>query len=397
MMAVIPTAQAQTFTVLHEFTCGPDGCLPQAGLSMDRVGNYYGTASSGGASNLGTVYQLSHHNSSWIVTPLYNFKGGSDDGRNPWSRVIVGPDGALYGTTPYGGNSTCSGYYCGVVYSIAPPVTPCPVVSCQWPETVIHRFAPSPDGFYPGRGDIVFDQAGNIYGTTTGGGTDQNGVVYKLTRSNGSWTESILYNFTGGSDGGGPFAGVTFDAAGNLYGTTLGGGAYGDGTVYQLKPAGSGWTETTLHSFNPPQDGGYSVAGLINDSSGNFYGATSEGGTGGGGTIYELTPSGGSWTYSVLHSIVNPNGQGGPGANLLWSNGNLYGTMSGWADGNDPGSVFELTQSNGSWNLVYLYHFTFGDDGGIPDSSLIMDSAGNLYGTASLGDPDGGTIFQIMP
>ena len=89
MMAVIPTAQAQTFTVLHEFTCGPDGCLPQAGLSMDRVGNYYGTASSGGASNLGTVYQLSHHNSSWIVTPLYNFKGGSDDGRNPWSRVIV--------------------------------------------------------------------------------------------------------------------------------------------------------------------------------------------------------------------------------------------------------------------------------------------------------------------
>jgi uncharacterized repeat protein (TIGR03803 family) len=224
MPVLTPAAQGQTLNVLHAFSGGADGQFPNAGLSMDRAGNFYGTTLTGGTHNQGAVFKLTHRNLTWTLTPLHGFMGGSD-GQNPDSRVILGPDGRLYGTTPFGGNSACGGRGCGIVYSLSPPATFCRVASCQWPETVVYRFTGLGDGATPQSGDLIFDQSGNIYGTASGGGANGAGVVYKLTKSNGRWTESVLYSFTGGSDGGAPWGGVIFDNTGNLYGTTGGGGS----------------------------------------------------------------------------------------------------------------------------------------------------------------------------
>ena len=397
-----PTGQGQALNPIHTFTGGADGANPYAGLSVDRAGNFYGTTYGGGLHNQGVVFKLMHRNSGWILTPLYDFQGGTADGQNPESRVIVGPDGRLYGTTPYGGNSACGGRGCGIVYGLTPPGTPCAVASCQWQETVVYRFTGLSDGANPGSGDLLLDQAGNIYGTTAHGGANGNGVVYKLTRSDGRWTESVLYSFTGSSDGAAPWAGVIFDRAGNLYGATFAGGSGESGTVYELMNSGTGWTEKTLHAFQYPQDGGSPTAGVIFDQSGNLYGATCCGGTAGGGTAFELMPAGDNWTFSVLYAFPGILGGGGPGpaANLLLAQGNLYGTTAGWIDGNEPGSAFKLTPSQGGWTEDVLHQFTLRNDGANPYSNLIMDAAGNLYGTASIGGAGGdgyGVVFQITP
>ena len=197
-------AQAQTFTVLHSFTGGVDGAYPYTGLTIDRAGNLYGTASGGTFTDncankgvCGTVFKMTHKNSAWIFTPLYNFTGGSD-GAYPQTRVIFGPDGSLYGTTVVGGGTGCSGIYpydgCGTVFNLKPPLGVCKAIRCDWKETVIYRFTGGSDEEYPS-GDLVFN-AGNIYGTTSGGpGIDPPfGTVYKLTPSSGGWEESVLYS-----------------------------------------------------------------------------------------------------------------------------------------------------------------------------------------------------------
>ena len=384
--------QAQTYHVIHNFIGGVDGAEPTYGLTIDAAGNLYGTTFEGDAGT-GTAYKLAYKSTGWGLTPLYVFTVTSN-GVIPYDTLVFGRDGKLYGTTGFGGIGPCLAYGhsgCGTVFSLQIPVTLCHTAYCPWTERPLYKFSGGSDGSTPYGATLVFDSAGNLYGTTYGGGggscTAGCGVVYKLTPSGGGWTQSVVYTFTGGADGASPWAGVTLDQAGNLYGTTSSGGAYGNGTVYELSPAGSGWTEKTIHSFQRLQDGGSPFSGLIFDGSGNLYGATQYGGSGGGGTVFELTPSGGNWIYTTLYSFVGSGGglAKGPVGNLVMdSAGNIYGSTAG--DGAYRfGSVFKLTHGTGGWTYTSLHDFTNGLDGGSPRSNLVFDASGNLYGTASTG------------
>ena len=400
-------AQAQTFNVIHNFTCGSDGGNPFAGLTMDKAGNLYGTAIDFHCPNgYGRVYQLKHKGSGWTVNPLYSFTGGSD-GAIPFARVIFGPDGTLYGTTNEGGSGGCVDLGgCGTVFHLTPQPRACTTALCPWTETVLYSFEGGPDGAGPAHGDLIFDQAGNIYGTTDTGGTgncngETCGVVYQLKPSGSGWTEIVLYSFSG-SDGAVPFNDVIFDNAGNLYGITNAGGLSGYGTVFELTPEGGGrWTESCLYSFSNGSDGSYPIAGLIFDQSrSNLYGATSDGGTGGGGTVFEVTLGANcSWTVKTLYSFTGTAGSkcGPRGTLVMDGTGNLYGTT--FCDGvKGAGSVFELTPSGGSWTYTSLHDFTGGSDGANPISNVVFDANGNLYGTALNGGAHGyGVVWEITP
>lgn len=394
------SAQAQTYRIIHSFTGGRIG-YPQAGLTIDARGNLYGTSFSGSPN--GTVFTLVRSGPAWILKPLYNFAGG-DDGAGTWSPVVFGPDGSLYGTTIAGGGSSCQqqGYSgCGTVFKLSPPATACRTALCLWSETVLYRFSGGADGSLPYAG-VVFDQAGNLYGTTFLGGTQQEncgeggcGVVYELSPSSGGWTESVLYGFAGGSNGAHPYYDVVFDNAGNLYGTTNSSPFINSyGTVFQLAPSGSGWTKTTLHSFQGGSDGVLPFGGLIVDQSGNLYGTTNEGGTYGGGTVFDLAFDG-NWQYNILYNF---NLYGQPQGSLTMdSTGNLYGTMTegmnGW------GSIFKLTPTHDGWTYTSLHDFTGqSDDGGFPEGGVVFDANGNLYGRTFYGGTYGyGVIFEITP
>ena len=414
----VPAAQAQNFIVLHPFSGNADGSYPRTGLTMDRAGNLYGTAVGGGTPSChsgdygpgcGTVFKLVRSGSGWSLSPLYSFSG-SPDGAAPHSRLVFGPDGRLYGTTINGGQGACDSLFgvgCGTVFSLRPPANACKTAICPWSETVLYRFSGGSDGGEP-LGDLAFDQAGNLYGTTLGGGNGGCGVgcgvVYKLTPSGGGWTESVVYAFTGGDDGSNPWGGVAFDNAGNLYGTTAAGGyvSNGDcyegcGTVFQLTPSGSGWSENTLHIFQG-NDGNFSVATFAFDQQGNLYGDSTSGGTHNGGVIFELSPSDGSWNFSLLEQSLSGNIQAGSWATLtIDSSGNLLGTSRGGGL-YGQGYVFKLTQSNGVWSLTDVYDFYGGTDGGLPASSVAFDAAGNLYGTAELdGALNEGVVWEITP
>ena len=341
--------------------------------------------------------------SSWPATvrggPLARFTT-SPDGRTealPSPRVVFGHDGTIYGTTEFGGRNC--GVGCGTVFHLRPPATICKSILCFWTETVLYQFSGSSDGANPGYGEITFDQAGNIYGTTFFGGVNANGVVYELMPSGGGWTERVIHTFTGSpSDGNNPYSRVVFDAAGNLYGTTYAGGAHGYGTVFQLTPSGSGWTENILYAFQNLSDGGQPFGGVVFDSAGNLYAATSSGGSGNGGTVYQLMPSGGSWVFSLLYSFASGGYLPGSYDSLTMdAAGNLYGTTK--QDGaHGAGSVFKLTPSGGGWTETDLYDFTGGSDGGVPYGSVLIDASGNLYGTASQGGTNGyGVIWEITP
>ncbi len=366
-------------------------------MTIDPAGNLYGTTSAAGARGFGTVYRIVHAGANWRFYLLYTFLGQTDqtnDGGAPYSRVVIGPDGLLYGTTHSGGDGQgCKAWYgCGTVYSLKPGETVAP-----WQETLLFRFG-TDDGSNPDYGDVVFDQAGNLYGTTRNGGAYLQGTVYELTPNVTGWTEQVLYSFAGPPDGTSPLSGPVFDQSGNLYGTTSAGGASGWGTVYQLKLSGSGWAENILYSFQQGSDGLAPTAGLIFDPSGNLYGATQTGGIGGGGTAFELSPlSGGTWNLSTLYGFLGPAFGGPYRSAIMDSAGNLYGTTSG--DGaHQWGSVFKLTRSSGGWTYSSLHDFTGGTDGGTPYGSLVFDANGNLYGTTYAGGANGeGVVFEITP
>ncbi len=389
-------AQAQTYTVLHVFTGHGDGGSPETALTLDRAGNLYGTTHFGGA-GYGTVFKLSKKGSGWILDTIYTFQNGAD-GAYPSSRLVFGPDGTLYGTAGTGGGSGP-----GLVYNLRPQPNACTTALCPWQESVIYNFTGGSDGGHPGTGALTFDSAGNIYGTAGGGGLSCGnhgcGVVYKLTRSGGSWSESVLYSFTGGDDGETPNAGVTFNIAGNLYGTTFYGGANSQGTVYELTPSQSGWTETTLHAFGASGDGYTVFGGVIFDTHGNMYGTTYNGGSGNpqGGTVYELKPSGGGWNYSIIDNLV---GFAGPSDNLALDQvGNLYGTVG--VDSEGLGNVFELSPNGGSWDFSSLHEFLDEGNGAEPIGGVVLDANRNIYGTASVGGGGNGSgqgvVFEITP
>ena len=329
------------------------------------------------------------------MTPIYSFTGG-DDGANPDAKVIFGPDGGLYGTTINGGGGGCGGGGCGTVFKLTVPATACKSAVCTWAETVIYRFMGGSDGSGPAFSDLIFDQAGVLYGTTRFGGVADGGTVYELVPSGGGWTENVIYRFGGSPDGDLPNSGVILDGAGNLYGTTYYGGTDGVGTVYQLSPSGSGWDERIIHDFpGSGEDGVVPACGLILDPSGNLIGATPAGGSGGGGTVFQLTPSGGAWTFSLLYNFSAGTG---PYASLMMdAAGSLYGTT--FTVGTDGyGSVFKLTSSGGGWTYADLYDFTGGNDGANPESTPVFDANGNLFGTTNAGGVYGqGVVFELTP
>lgn len=394
--ALTVPAEAQTYSVVHNFSTGSDGANPIAGVTIDGSGSLYGTTSAGGGQGFGTVYRLVHSGPNWLFSLVYTFQGltqNSTDGSAPYSRVVIGPDGYLYGTTHSGGNGQgCKALHgCGTVYRVR--LKP---GSIRWEETLLFQFG-SDIGSNPDYGDLAFDSAGNLYGTTRNGGAYQQGVVYELSPNGGNWTEQVLHSFAGSPDGATPLSGPVFDQTGNLYGATSAGGKNGWGTVYQLA-ADSMWTERILHDFQNGSDGGAPGGGVFFDPSGNLYGATQTGGFGGSGTVFEMTLlSGGGWSLNTLFGFpgVSP---GGAYRTVIMDNaGNLYGT-SATGGAHQWGSVFKLSPSNAGWVYSPVHDFTGGSDGGMPYGSLALDANGNLYGTAYAGGGNGqGVVFEITP
>ena len=396
-VVLMQSAQAQTYTVLHNFTGGPGiggpggGQTPLAGITIDGAGNLYGTTLYGGTSTeYGLIFKLVHQHSIFIFNPLYSFKG-PPDAANPYAKITIGPDGGLYGTTDLGGAPGS-----GTVFKVIPPPTLCKTASCPWYESLLYQFGYSGDGGHP-QSALVFDQNGNMYGSS--GDTICCGVAYQFTHSGGGWTKSTLHHFTGGTDGSAPQGDVIRDHAGNLYGVTYRGGTNNGGVVYQLVPDGSGWRENVLHSFDSANDGTNPMGGLVFDQAGNLYGTTTDGGPLNGGTAFMLSHSGNSWTSTVIHSFQRTARGPLPGASLAFdAAGNLYGTTI-YGGSSDVGSIFKLTPGSGGWTYTVIKDFAFDcHDGCLPFSDVIFDAGGNLYGTASSGGTKGlGVVWKITP
>lgn len=391
LLATLP-AQAQTLTVLHNFT-GPDGIGPHGALVFDSVGNLYGTTTQiqGGTTGLGAVFKLDPSGS---VSVLHIFNG-APDGAYPSAGLVRDTTGNLYGTTAVGGNSANCPYPlgCGVAFKLDPNGT----------ETVLHRFGSGSDGTSP-TGPLALDSTGNIYGTTlTGGGTRCKryvgtklvdvgcGTVFKIDASG---QESILHSFVI-ADGAFPSAGLVQDASGNLFGAANQGGlqnctlsVLGCGTVFKVDSTGQ---FNVRYSFNGPEagpDGAYPQAGLTLDPAGNLYSTTGAGGSATAGqcpslaqgencgTIFQLTPAG---NETVLYSFKAPGGGGGLVRDAV---GNLYGLVGGRAFKLDP-----------SANKTDFYTFT-GNDAGV-SGDLVLDANGTLYGVTPHGSSGFGTVFKL--
>ncbi len=409
-LAVVPGAWASPkYRVLYNFKGGKDGAGPTGALISDVAGNLYGTTATGGrgcpqSGGCGTVFELKRVKNGWQEKVLYRFRANPKDGLNPYTNLTFDTKGNLYGTTYAGGRGNCFGKKCGTVFELSPSA------GGKWKETVLYRFAGGNDGEIPSSG-VVFDAAGNIYGTTEdGGGTSCGcGTVYELTPlAGGGWREKILYSFSG-TDGAGPY-GVIFDNAGNLYGLATIGGTYDEGVAFELAPSsGGGWNESTIYDFEGFADGAFPGFGLTFRGQ-NLYGATGLGGSDGHGTIFELKPgSNGNWTHSVLYSFTGGKDGFDPLSPFIFDkSGNLYGSTGGdvtctkgnrWGCGN----IFELmSQSGGQWKLRVLHTFPGGTSGAFP-SELMSDKEGNLYGVAEGGGngncPTGGcgVVFELTP
>lgn len=291
---------------------------------------------------------------------LHTFVGAPNDGNEPTAALIADATGNFYSTTIAGGTSDY-----GTVFKMKP----------DGRVTILYSFPGfKNDGTAP-TGGLIKDKKGNLYGTTTAGGTGNNGTVFRLA-PNGK--ETVLYSFGTGTDGVMPSAGVVRDKAGNLYGTTFGGGASGDGTVYKLAPDG---TETVLHSFDG-SDGSVPFAVLILDSAGNLCGTTARGGPNDDGTVFTIAPDG---TFDTLYAFAGTDGAAPYGGLIEQKPGIYYGT-TGEGGTNDGGVIFRLT-GNGKERVIYS--FTGGQDGGFPSGELIFGTNGTIYGTTVYGGNDG--------
>jgi uncharacterized repeat protein (TIGR03803 family) len=404
-LALIPVTvwAAPKEIVLHNFNDnGKDALAPYAGLIIDTAGNLYGATPYGGTYNVGTVFELSPQTGgNWTEKVLHSF-GGRNDGASLYATPVLDAAGNLYGPTYYGG-SGCNTYGCGTVYELTPQA------NGKWTERVLHDFnSNNGDGFWP-FGGLIFDPAGNLYGTTVQGGAHRCiggcGTVFELSKAGEKWTEEIVHDFHENGTGGlYPSDALIIDSAGNLYGAA--GGGKGGGVVFELVPTtGGGWTEHVLHSFSQYGKTGDGPGHIIFDAAGNIYGTTRGGGTYGAGTVFELTPAvGGGWTEKVLHNFGNGNdGVHAYGGVIFDATGNLYGTTynggNSTACTNGCGIVYELVHGvDGSWSEKILHDFGSGHDGALPYSGLTIDGEGHLYGTTSSGGVyHEGTVFEIVP
>jgi uncharacterized repeat protein (TIGR03803 family) len=398
--ATIPGGGSGSESALYNFAGGSDPKLPYAGLIFDKAGNLYGTTEFGGSNGQGTVFEIApNSNGSWTETVLYDFTGSTDGGQ-PYASLVFDSAGNLYGTTNFGGIANCN-LGCGTVFKLTPG-------SGGWTESVLYTFTGGADGREP-YARLLFDPTGNLYGTTLLGGnigsvcSEGCGTVFKLTPGSSGWTESVLYAFQGAADGASPYAGLTRDPTGNLYGTAYAGGASANGVVFKLSPASSGWTESVLYAFTGAYDGKYPHGDLILDAAGNLYGTAFQGGNGGYGVVFRLVPnSKGGWRERVLHTFENTPA-GNPVAGLVMDTaGNLYGTtMLGATQtscGGGCGTLFKLSPVSGAgWTYKVVHDFGKAGDGFHPTGDLILDASGNMYGTTQAGGAQGsGMVFEIQ-
>lgn len=382
-------------SVVYSFTDGNDGGVPYGGLIFDGAGNLYGTTSEGGAYEVGAVYKLAPKSTGgWTESAIYSFTGGSD-GEDPLAGLTIDAMGNLYGTTHFGGvagSSDC----CGTVFELSPTAT-------GWQYFLLYSFTGGIDGAYPWAA-LTLDASGDIYGTAFEGGKNGAGTVFELKRTaTGGRRFTLIHTFTDGEDGGYPSGNLLFDQAGELYGTTSFGGiltcySLGCGVAYKLTPGGGEWRETVMHTFTDGLDGEFPNSGFIADSAGNLYGVVGGGGTHGNGIVYELIPSSGIWKFRVLHSFIGkPDGASPYGSLIFDSMGNLYGTSQGGGE-TGFGTAFELMPSSGKWNCVLLHSFYEShSDGADPNGSLVVDSFGNFYGSAGGGELAAGVVFALTP
>jgi uncharacterized repeat protein (TIGR03803 family) len=377
LLFAIPGIQAQTFSTIYSFMGGTDGGNPLSGFAISSAGKLFGTTSAGGSFGAGVVFRLSESGEEKV---LYSFTGGAD-GANPNASLIFDDSGNLYGTT-YGGGANGD----GTVFEVTQAGV----------ETVLYSFKGGADGANP-MSKLSFDAAGDLYGTTFAGGAYGAGTVFEVVKGA---TEKVLHSFGNGTDGANPTAGVTLTAKPAIFGTASAGGADGYGIVFALTPSQSGWKEIVLHTFAMQSDGGTPYAGLVFDSSGNLYGTTTDGGGAdgsGGGTVFELSYSGGQWNFNVLEGLPGSGISGTYRNVLLDASDNIYATTH--CDGADgAGTVYRLTQSGGTWTYTLLYTFTGQSDGLYSYSNLVADKQGNLYGTTKYGGTSGnGVVFKVTP
>jgi uncharacterized repeat protein (TIGR03803 family) len=401
---VVPAqTQAQKFKVLHTFH-GSDGATPVGVLVRDAAGNIYSTTGVGGAGNCngglgcGTAFKM---NKAGKLLWSHNFKVTNGD--TPAAGLLRDAAGNLFGTTLYGGNTNCNAPYgCGTVFRL----------SKTGKESVLHKFTGTPDGYFP-ESLLARDKAGNLYLTTYIGGNLGLGAVFKMDTTG---KETLLYSFSGGSDGCFPKPGVISDAAGNLYGVAVQGGAgfcnSGYGVVFKVDTSGN---ETVLYTLSGGSDGAYPGSVLLFDAQGNLYGTTRNGGIGCGtgcGVVFELSPqSGGGWSETVLYefcSLSNCADGESPGSGPLVrdSAGNLYGTtFFGGTSTRCNGTCGVVFKLDNTGKETVLHSFTGGSDGAIPEAGLSVDSSGNLYGTTYGGGDLNchpkyggcGVVFKITP
>jgi uncharacterized repeat protein (TIGR03803 family) len=404
-----------------------NGRGPSQPVILDSAGNVYGSNLGAGLYGKGVVFKLAPSSSTpWPETVLYPFTGGVDGGVVS-SPLIFDSHGNLYGATSEGGDQTgCTiqenGPGCGVIFRLTP------TSNGYWTETVLYAFAGGTDGAGPGW--ITFGSDGNLYGTTGGGG-DPNGcveyglvpgcgVVFRLIpTASGPWQEQVLYAFTGEQDGAQPTSAV-LDSAGNIYGMTYLGGqvtnsacpvfngfAAGCGVVFRLTPgAGGTWTESVIYSFTGGADGNRPQGGIIRDSSSNLYGTTFIGGHfqaptcgAGCGVVFRLSPSGSSWSQTVLYSFTGAQDGASPAGLALNAQGVLFGSNggSGMCGCGGCGTIYQLTPAATlPWTLNVLTQLT--TDTGTGPNPVIVDAANNVYGTAyTCGPNGGGTAFELVP
>lgn len=385
--------------VLHSFTGGTDGGGPNGGLVFDSSGNLFGTTHFGGITSCGgnvgggcgVVFKLSLSGRKWVETPLYAFGDGADGGF-PNSGVLDA-GGNLLGSASTGGSNACS-IGCGVAYELAP-------ASGKWTEYVLHAFA-GPDGQFPNASLLPVGPI-TLFSTTVSGGTNGSGAVFELqsTPLDDGWQETVLYSFTGKGDGSAPYSGVARDTKGNLYGTTYPSDAYNGGVTYELTLGKAGtWKEQVLHAFGIGKDGSNPYAGVLVDAKGNLFGTTINGGANGfGGIVYELSRTGPkTWTETILHNFGGAGDGSQPYGGLVADPvGNLYGTTL-FGGAFNSGTVFELTPKAGNvWKERILYSFTGKGDGRYPSPGLILDAAGDLYGTTESGGANSqGVVFEVV-
>jgi uncharacterized repeat protein (TIGR03803 family) len=397
-LMLVSGAWAATEQVLYSFA-GATGQYPQAGLIFDGAGNLYGTAVEGGndkacrGSGCGVAFELTPAaGGGWTETVIHAFDGA--DGEYPVAPLVFDQAGNLYGTTQFGGKH---GY--GVVFELTP------ATGGGWTEKVLHSFTLGYDGAYPMAG-LAIDAADNLYGTAEEGGQYRNGVAFELLPTSSGWKHNILHSF--GLHGTRPVGGLVLDHAGNLYGTTsMGGTSYGHGLVFELTPNASGpWNEIVLYKFqgkgHAGDDSAHPFGNLIFDGEGNLYGTTLNGGPhhNGRGVIFKLSPSsGGTWTETILHYAGRKGGYGYRSGLIFDAAGNLYGTAER-GGGLEGGVVFRLSPtSKGFWKEAVLHSFGGGGvDGVLPIGGLVFDKAGNLYGTTNYGGTSNdGTVFEVTP